>query len=62
MGEWSDHFEEFPEENPANYDKDGRYDTNGLLRKEKEAQELANRKLDDALSKKGIPTKSSGND
>jgi hypothetical protein len=24
MGEWSDYFEDFPEENPANYD-DGRY-------------------------------------
>ena len=26
MGEWSDYFEDFPEEVPANYDKRGRYD------------------------------------
>jgi len=25
MGEWSEYFEDFPEENPANYDKSGRY-------------------------------------
>jgi hypothetical protein len=25
MGEWSDHFEDFPEENPANY-VNGRFD------------------------------------
>jgi hypothetical protein len=25
MGEWSDYFEDFPEENPANYDDNGRY-------------------------------------
>jgi len=29
MGEWSDYFEDFPEENPANYDENGRYDPNG---------------------------------
>jgi hypothetical protein len=28
MGEWSDYFEDFPEENPANY-IDGRYDPMG---------------------------------
>jgi hypothetical protein len=25
MGDWSDYFEDFPEENPANYDDNGRY-------------------------------------
>ena len=28
MGEWSDYFEDFPEENPANY-INGRYDPQG---------------------------------
>ena len=28
MGEWSDYFEDFPEENPANY-VDGRFDPKG---------------------------------
>lgn len=26
MGEWTDHFEDFPDEDPANYDEYGRYD------------------------------------
>jgi hypothetical protein len=25
MGDWSDYFEDFPDENPANYDDNGRY-------------------------------------
>jgi hypothetical protein len=25
MGEWSDYFEDYPEENPANYDERGTY-------------------------------------
>ncbi|WP_445403653.1 hypothetical protein [Acinetobacter vivianii] len=25
MGEWSEYFEDFPEENPSNYDDNGRY-------------------------------------
>lgn len=25
MGEWSEYFEDFPDENPANYDDRGRY-------------------------------------
>lgn len=55
MGEWSEHFEDFPEENPANYDKSGRYDPNGLLRKEKATQDLANKRLDEVLRKKDVP-------
>jgi hypothetical protein len=31
MGEWSDYFEDFPEENPANY-IDGRFDPVGARR------------------------------
>ncbi|MBL8638681.1 MAG: hypothetical protein JNN09_09380 [Alphaproteobacteria bacterium] len=29
MGEWSEYFEDFPEENPANYDSSGRFNPNG---------------------------------
>ena len=54
MGEWSDYFEDFPEENPANYDEGGRYDPNGQLRKERSQQELANQKLDEILKRKGL--------
>lgn len=53
MGEWSEYFEDFPEENPANYDKNGRFDPNGILRREQSQQELANRRLDEVL-KKGV--------
>ncbi|CAG2148295.1 hypothetical protein [Cupriavidus numazuensis] len=55
MGEWSEYFEDFPEENPANYDKNGRFDPNGRFRKEQSQQELANRRLDEVLRKKGVP-------
>lgn len=41
MGDWSEYFEDFPEENPANYDKRGRYDPNGRLRAEEKKQQLA---------------------
>ncbi len=36
MGEWSEYFEDFPEENPANY-LNGRFDPKGaeLLRKQR---------------------------
>ena len=29
MGEWSEYFEDFPEENPANYDFNGKFDPAG---------------------------------
>ncbi len=60
MGEWSDHFEDFPEENPANYDKKGRYDPNGSLRREQATQELAQKRLDEILRKKRTPSDGSG--
>lgn len=53
MGEWSDYFEDFPEENPANYDENGRY-IDREQRRERSQQELANRKLDEVLKKKGL--------
>ncbi len=56
MGEWSDYFEEVPEGNPANYDKNGTYHPNGLLRQEQAKQDVANKKLDELLKKKGMPT------
>ena len=42
MAEWSEYFEEFPEENPANYDAEGR----PLDRAESERLRIANEKLD----------------
>lgn len=50
MGEWSDYFEDVPEENPANYDKRGRYDPDGKIRAEEEQQELAQRRLTEVLA------------
>lgn len=29
MGEWSEYFEDFPEENPGNYDRNGRFNPQG---------------------------------
>lgn len=29
MGEWSEYFEDFPDENPANYDISGKFDPAG---------------------------------
>ena len=52
----------FTEEDCANYDKDGRPDPNGSLRKEMEAQDLVKRSWDEALSTKGLPTENSDND
>jgi hypothetical protein len=52
MGEWSEYFEDVPEENPANYDKQGRYDPDGKKRAEQSQQELAQRRLDEVLSGK----------
>lgn len=54
MGEWSDYFEDFPEENPANYDKQGRYDPNGKIRTEQKQQELAQRRLDEVLATRAV--------
>ena len=53
MGEWSDYFEDFPEENSANYDEHGRYDPNHFLRNETKRQALANKRLDEVLALKG---------
>jgi hypothetical protein len=50
MGEWSEYFEDFPEENPANYDKRGRYDPDGKLRGEESQQTLAQRRLTEVLA------------
>lgn len=54
MGDWSDYFEDFPEENPANYDEFGQYDPDGRLRKERQEQKIANQKLDEVLARKGL--------
>lgn len=53
MGEWSDYFEDFPEENPANYDEHGRYDPNHVLRAEAKRFSIACQRLDESLIKKG---------
>ncbi|PRD69040.1 hypothetical protein C6P61_08145 [Malikia spinosa] len=45
MGEWSEYFEDFPEEDPGNYDEQGRFDPNRRQRDEAERQ----RQLDAAL-------------
>ncbi len=50
MGEWSEYFEAFPEENPANYDEEGWY--NPGHRAEKERLRIANEKLDAAWRRK----------
>jgi hypothetical protein len=56
MGEWSDYFEDFPEENPGNYDEFGNYDPNGTLRREHKRQEIAHNKLDEILKTKTATT------
>jgi hypothetical protein len=53
MGEWSDYFEDFPEENPANYDEQGRY--NPGHRAESERLRIANEKVDAALRRNHAP-------
>lgn len=55
MGDWSEYFEDFPEENPANYDKRGRYDPNGELRAEEAKQAIAFQRLDETLKQKRTP-------
>ncbi|MDT4887430.1 hypothetical protein FQZ97_1238840 [compost metagenome] len=54
MGEWSDYFEDFPEENPANYDESGRYDPNGIQRQERAKADYAQQRLDEVLKQKGV--------
>ena len=59
MGEFSDYFERFPEENPANHDDLGRYIT-PEQRAENERLRIANEKLDEAWVKKELgPSKAS---
>jgi hypothetical protein len=60
MGDWSDYFEDFPEENPANYDESGQYDPEGRLRKERQKIKFAHEKLDEVLAKKGLLNKING--
>jgi hypothetical protein len=43
MGEWSEYFEDFPEENPANYVA-GKFDPRGA-NEQREVQQKAARKL-----------------
>ena len=50
MGEFSDYFEQFPEENPANW---GQHDPES--RAERERLRIANEKLDEALARKQPP-------
>lgn len=60
MGDWSDYFEDYPEENPGNYDEYGNYDPKGTLRRERKRQETAQNKLDEILKKK-LPSQNSSN-
>lgn len=45
MGEWSEYFEDFPEEDPANYDELGRFDPDRRLRSENARQRVAYQRL-----------------
>lgn len=45
MGEWSDYFEDFPEENPANW-VNGRFDPEGVRRAHQRADALAQSQAD----------------
>jgi hypothetical protein len=56
MGDWSDYFEDFPEENPANQINGTYYPPNSREREEKELQEEL-RKVNQRL-RKPPPTKS----
>ena len=49
MGEWSEYFEDFPEEDPGNYDEQGRFDPDRRLRTEAQRQRLAHERLDEVL-------------
>ncbi len=46
MGEWSEYFSE---EDPGNYDEQGRFDPDRRLRSETQRQRLAHERLDAAL-------------
>lgn len=53
MGEMSDYFEDFPEQNPANYDEDGQF--NPLHREESERRRIAYAKLEEIRRRKRAP-------
>jgi hypothetical protein len=55
MGQWSEYFEDFPEENPANYDEHGVYDPTRSLRRERAKQDLGHRRLDEVSRSKPRP-------
>ena len=50
MGEFSDYFESFPEENPANYDEQGRFNPNH--RADAERMRILNEKADVAWARR----------
>jgi hypothetical protein len=53
MGEWSERFEDFPNEGPAKQMKNGRFDPEGVKKaREAEARKLAIAKESEALQKK----------
>jgi hypothetical protein len=54
MGDFSDYFEQFPEENPANHNERGQYDPE--YRAECERLRIASGKLDAALRCKQAPS------
>lgn len=56
MGDWSDYFEDHPEENPGNYDESGQFDPHGTLRKERATQLLAQKRLDEVLLNRAAAT------
>ena len=51
MGEWSEYFEDFPEENPANF-VDGNYNPEGARRQREKKANLAKEQvaLDNAIA------------
>jgi len=56
MGEFSDYFEDFPEENPANYDANGQFNPNH--RADAEKLRILSEKLDEAWARRPlVPTK-----
>lgn len=63
MGEWSEYFEDFPDENPANY-VDGRFDPKGAAALRSDQMRVAQdqARLDDEIAsiiKKHSPTSGS---
>lgn len=53
MGEFSDYFEDFPEQNPANWNERGQYDP--AYRAERERLRIAQGKLNAALHRPPPP-------